>query len=1754
MLDPSSAPSFLHQSYQHENVLELCGFTSIANVRPPNTATTTSEENERWLIWVDKRRGLLGRTAVTCPTRIDPPPGRRHTQSLTQRRTVPDSDSTFRRNEGQATRSLSLLTGLDANAKAAAVAAATPVLAETGEYCPKDDKRFAAKDSGSQEDEKTDEGVGCDQSKRPSHVGLEGVSSRLAKESAVYDDDVGNLEPPVNSPSDKACGKVQVLLDGLNRPSRVAAVTGTESKGVFFIDEAAPAEEDDRPIRAASSPQNDAHQGDSCPSGQPTRRVGQVRFLPWGEREAITLVKRLCNPIALCVHGDSSVFVLEEVWETQNNHDGDRQPEGTRKKHYRVCRMGGPELSAWLDNEAKRDTPCRDRAGGLQHNGQRKFFMGAFNNHGVADGTTEIEREAASNSTCGSSKLDRSENSRRRGVVDFVEVLELPVPSESCGHPEQPVDLCVLTDGTIVVAFYNSAPLHSGLAVSENQGAIKAFPITQQACHSDGPRSTETGTTSARSATTTAPRIATTRYSGGEGWLVADGLPVITGIAAGGGRGVYFSLCGAGRDGAVTAIGSLSTARISPALPRPTGFGANDHRKFKAVGDRKGGALASGGIAARGSKTIGGRSGGCGVNFVRVVSGFSAALTVDEDMNLFYLSAENKRACHALWCSVPGACSRRVSFLREVSPTLLVASAQQLSGVPKGGAVVPRDAGIVDSAESYPNNLSEGGRHAPRGKTSQEPAAVTDVAAVNQAAALSAALTEEAQSIRTRGGGRKPLLFASYRPGAVQAKEGSGDEGLEGGGGGGGEAANIVVVSRCRPLLQREVKRGVRAAVFCDGDEVVVSDKALPNSRSRRFGFDRVFGPSTSQARVYAEGVSPVVRKMLDGYNCSVLAYGQTGSGKTFTMEGGLSGYPSPVRGATTDKSRSQNASKVDQAVADDDRSAAVCTDDIGIIPRAVHTIFREGGGGGTRRYWVYVSHMEIYNERLFDLLAPEAGAATPLSPPPSPKRRTPRAAGGAKSPRPTGLGLAIEESRELGVIVKGLTQVEVKSPEEIFAIIARSKSNRRTAETMCNVESSRSHGIFCVRVISAEPTPWGGEITRDGRLSLVDLSGSENIKRSGAVGARAKEAAAIGQSLLALGRVIKALVNGAPHIPYRESKLTRVLGDSLGGNAFTAIILNITPNHGMLDETLNTLLYAKTAQSVRNAPKQHITNKSPSEVAKTGDVASDAQTLGGNAVKEMKLWRGATASRSSPGLSRMHIRPWESKVPIRAFPSDPVPASSHAFDKPHENDDIGEHVRGIVSPFRSRESSGNAPSRVVGRRRGRRPATAGATRSMSGTQGLSHKQHRYPDGRGYAAVGRDVSPAAIGACEPPSDRGLDAAPDDVAHRVISSMSEQQLLRKSGHEPALGHALSDSVLARDTSKGRHSGGGSPTSGKASCREFNSTAAVWVHSVVLEPSHRSGSPKVGLIESKTPSAQGNSSSSENIKLTEMAQRAIEEVFDRYDVEGQGFLPPRGISSIQEIWTRPDAEPPPPRRPTSSSLLRPRRGPGPSTARGSTDKRDMRALPRKSFVEFCRRAAARDAIFIRHLFTRSGYNYRLELPPGTAGAVASAAASAPPPVARTRSAALGEPKPKGDIIQRKKGPNVVTGRAGTRGRDDITRSSSRDLPKRGDSRGGGAKTACGVAARSRSSKGKQMEQFAQFASTQDERGLFGHGHDDTRGLATGVIVDAAELWEWTEDRRDHEERHEQGGLLSRGGGAHVSRVPPGTIVGDFASTSC
>ncbi|CBJ48361.1 kinesin motor protein-related [Ectocarpus siliculosus] len=802
---------------------------------------------------------------------------------------------------------------------------------------------------------------------------------------------------------------------------------------------------------------------------------------------------------------------------------------------------------------------------------------------------------------------------------------------------------------------------------------------------------------------TLSPRpVASPSYSTEDSWLVAEGLPVITGLVAGAGGAIYMSLCGASHDGTVTSIGSLSTrkrCRVPQVDPRREDFRSRTacekrERASSAGRDKHAGATWGDGVGISHSEG----------KLARISSGFAATLAVDDDMNLFYITAERKGTCRALWCSVPGAGSRRVSSIRENFPTVRITAA----GVPpKKIADIPAAIGRAErSIVSGDRGTESGGGNTGRAKDQTAQASAAAAVATKRAAALSSALAEDDEAVPASGPGRKSL-FASRRRSTADKEYTDGDDGSGVGKEESNAPVNIAVVSRCRPLLTREMKRGVRAAVFCDGNEIIVMDERLPTKRSRRFGFDRVFGPRTSQARLYSEAVCPVVRKMLDGFNCSVLAYGQTGSGKTFTMEGGLVDPNIDVK-------------KTAEADPDDVNATACEVEKVGIIPRAVHTIFREGGYGGTRRYWVYVSHMEIYNERLFDLLAPEAAtlakaSATNSSAAPSstsgrsrsPTHRSPRSTPGSSGSRPLqGIGLTIEEDRHLGVMVKGLTQVEVKSPEEIFAIIARSKNNRRTAETMCNVESSRSHGVFCVRVISAEPTPWGGEITRDGRLSLVDLSGSENIKRSGAVGDRAKEAAAIGQSLLALGRVIKALVKHAPHIPYRESKLTRVLGDSLGGNAFTAIILNITPNNGMLEETLNTLTYAKTAQSVRNTPKQHIANKAPTEKATigTGDSShlapsSGVQNLSCNMVNELKRWRGDVKSRLlSSGSSRgAYISPWESQVPIDA----PSHFSSTAGGRSPNMDGPSHQRRHNPSVLSSQPFADDVPSNQQGSGRG---------------------------------------------------------------------------------------------------------------------------------------------------------------------------------------------------------------------------------------------------------------------------------------------------------------------------------------------------------------------------------------------------------------------------------------------------------------------
>ncbi|CAM9258449.1 unnamed protein product, partial [Phaeothamnion confervicola] len=342
---------------------------------------------------------------------------------------------------------------------------------------------------------------------------------------------------------------------------------------------------------------------------------------------------------------------------------------------------------------------------------------------------------------------------------------------------------------------------------------------------------------------------------------------------------------------------------------------------------------------------------------------------------------------------------------------------------------------------------------------------------------------------------------------------------------------NVQVALRCRPLNGREKERGFLHCVTCDGASNRV--RVHHKKMDKTYPYDRVFGPYVSQEEVFASTVAPIVEETLNGFNCTVFAYGQTGTGKTHTMEGEIGSLEL-----------------------------------MGVIPRSVHAIF-DRLERMNADYTVRVSFLELYNEELADLLATRDGSG-----------------GGGK--------VVLREDARRGVMCCGLEEVQVLGAADIFPILTRGIQERKTAETLMNKTSSRSHSIFSLKLMIKETCADGQEVMRNGQLNLVDLAGSECVGRSGATANRAREAGNINQSLLTLGRVITALVEHHPHVPYRDSKLTRLLQESLGGRARTCIIATVTASSDALEETLSTLDYALKAKSIRNRPEptQHITKK----------------------------------------------------------------------------------------------------------------------------------------------------------------------------------------------------------------------------------------------------------------------------------------------------------------------------------------------------------------------------------------------------------------------------------------------------------------------------------------------------------------------------------------------------------------------------------
>ncbi|CAG8534735.1 7754_t:CDS:2 [Funneliformis caledonium] len=397
--------------------------------------------------------------------------------------------------------------------------------------------------------------------------------------------------------------------------------------------------------------------------------------------------------------------------------------------------------------------------------------------------------------------------------------------------------------------------------------------------------------------------------------------------------------------------------------------------------------------------------------------------------------------------------------------------------------------------------------------------------------------------------------------------------------GGGSEKVSVQVAIRVKPLTEHDLenlptrfqRQIITTSPYATNQIVVEGDKR------QTFHFDHVYPPETTQEEIYEKSVEHLISKFLEGFNVTILAYGQTSSGKTHTM-------------GTADNPSVPSISK-------------------GIIPRAMSTLFSNINSihqskTDHRKITLFVSFIEIHNEDLIDLLGE-----------------------GEEEERPPVL---IREDSKGNIYWSGLQEVKVTCVEEVINYLARGSQHRQVGATDMNAKSSRSHAIFSVTMFqqkfvsnngqNAPPmspmtptysrpgTPSSRSIgsrapsransvmsSNDGewvnitsKFHFVDLAGSERLKRTAASGDRAKEGISINSGLLALGNVISALgdpskAKHTTHIPYRDSKLTRLLQDSLGGNAKTLLIACISPAEYNLNETLSTLKYANRARNIKN-------------------------------------------------------------------------------------------------------------------------------------------------------------------------------------------------------------------------------------------------------------------------------------------------------------------------------------------------------------------------------------------------------------------------------------------------------------------------------------------------------------------------------------------------------------------------------------------
>ncbi|TRY85847.1 hypothetical protein DNTS_011883 [Danionella cerebrum] len=365
----------------------------------------------------------------------------------------------------------------------------------------------------------------------------------------------------------------------------------------------------------------------------------------------------------------------------------------------------------------------------------------------------------------------------------------------------------------------------------------------------------------------------------------------------------------------------------------------------------------------------------------------------------------------------------------------------------------------------------------------------------------------------------------------------------------------LLLLVRIRPQLAREKIEGCHICTC-----VMPGEPQVILGKDKAFTYDHVFDMDSTQDAIYTDCTEKLIEGCFEGYNATVFAYGQTGSGKTYTMGTGF--------------------------------DVAVPAEELGIIPRAVTHLFRgieqrqQAAAEQNRpapQFRISAQFLELYNEEVLDLFDTTRDMET----------------------RKQKSHIKIHEDASGGIYTVGVTTTTVSSEAELIQCLKRGALSRTTASTQMNVQSSRSHAIFTIHICQVrvcepahgqdtetnnQPTSGESEIeefeTLTAKFHFVDLAGSERLKRTGATGERAKEGISINCGLLALGNVISALGDRSKrstHVPYRDSKLTRLLQDSLGGNSRTVMIACISPSDQDFMETLNTLKYANRARNIKN-------------------------------------------------------------------------------------------------------------------------------------------------------------------------------------------------------------------------------------------------------------------------------------------------------------------------------------------------------------------------------------------------------------------------------------------------------------------------------------------------------------------------------------------------------------------------------------------